>query len=126
MTLDDIKAMTEDFITPATAAKVMKMDPGRLIQYARDGALPFQVVISGNRVKIPRRAFLEAYGALEEEKEEDRTLETILKELKRSNVRLETLCLFCEVLVHHIAPEKYKMLMDSVMDSVSKDKEAMQ
>ena len=113
MTLDDIKAMTEDFITPATAAKVMKMDPGRLIQYARDGALPFQVVISGNRVKIPRKAFLEAYGALEEEKEEDRTLETILKELHQTNVMLDALCIVCTGLMRHLAPEEYQMFVDA-------------
>jgi len=126
VTLDDIKAMTEDWITPAVAASAMKMDPGRLIEYARKDELPFAVRISGSRVLISRKSFLKAYGALEEEKEEDRTLEQILQELKRSNARIETLCLFCEVLVHHIAPEKYKMLMDSVMDSVNKDKEAMQ
>lgn len=123
MTLDDIKAMTEDFITPATAAKVMKMDPGRLIQYARDGALPFQVVISGNRVKIPRKAFLEAYGALEEEKEEDRTLEQILIQLQKANVFLEMLSTTCTGMMRHLAPEEYRMYLDAVY---GKGKEAKQ
>lgn len=80
MTMDDIKAMKDDFITPATAAKVMKMDPGRLIQYARDGQLPFKAVISGNRVKIPRKAFLAAYGADEPEKPDP--LELITAQLR--------------------------------------------
>ena len=69
VTMDDIKAMTDDFITPAAAASVMKMDTGRLIGYAREGQLPFPVQISGNRVKIGRIGFLRAFGIQVEEKE---------------------------------------------------------
>lgn len=81
MTMADIKAMTDDWITPATAAKVMKMDVSRLIQYAREGQLPFAVQISGNRVKISRESFLKAYGCLEEEKKKPDSLELISAEL---------------------------------------------
>lgn len=58
MTLDDIREMRDDFLTPATAGSVMKMSPSRVIEYARSGQLPFKVVLSGNRVKIGRISFL--------------------------------------------------------------------
>ena len=123
MTLDDIKAMAEDWITPAVAASAMRMDPGRLIEYARKDELPFAVRISGSRVLISRKSFLKAYGALEEEKEEDRTLEQILQELKRSNVFLEMLSTACTGMMRHLAPEEYRMYMDYVY---GKEKEAKQ
>lgn len=68
MTMADIQAMDGDWITPATAATVMKMDTGRLIQYAKDGQLPFAVRISGNRVLIGRKSFLDNFGYGEPEK----------------------------------------------------------
>ena len=80
MTMADIKAMTDDWITPATAAKVMKMDVSRLIQYAREGQLPFAVQISGNRVKFFRTDFLRKMGFIGEPPEEN-SREQILKEL---------------------------------------------
>lgn len=83
MTIDDIKAMKDDFITPATAASVMKMDVGRLVGYARSGQLPFPTVISGNRVKIPRAGFLKFFGQEIEEKKKQTVIETELKELTR-------------------------------------------
>ena len=80
MTMADIKAMKDDWITPATAAKVMKMDVSRLIQYAREGQLPFPVAISGNRVKISRLGFLQAYGYADPE-EDKPTVEQLLGRL---------------------------------------------
>ena len=62
MTFEQISRMNDDWITPAVAASAMRMDPGRLIEYARSGQLPFAVQISGNRVKIARESFLDAYG----------------------------------------------------------------
>lgn len=86
MTMDDIKAMSGDWITPATAAAVLRMDTGRLIQYARNGELPFAVRISGNRVLISRKSFLEAYGcAVPEENKPELTpdlIDAILGELR--------------------------------------------
>lgn len=81
MTLDDIKAMSGDWITPATAAKVLKMDPGRLIWYARDGQLPFAVRISGNRVLISRKSFLACYDG-EAEKNQNANMQEIVAELR--------------------------------------------
>ena len=77
MTMADIKAMTDDWITPATASSAMRMDVGRLIQYAREGQLPFAVQISGNRVKISRKSFLQCYGHWEEEKAVNSRMERI-------------------------------------------------
>ena len=91
MTMDDIKAMTEDWITPATAASAMKMDPGRLIEYARTGQLPFATQISGNRVKIGRKSFLKAYGYQEEEKQKTDRLEVIETELHTVTLLLMTI-----------------------------------
>ena len=90
MTMADIKAMKDDWITPATAAKVMKMDVSRLIQYARDGQLPFAVQISGNRVKISRQGFLRAYGYADPEEDKPTTIEQrISNQLEVQNALLE-------------------------------------
>ena len=109
MTMDDIKAMTDDFITPATAAAVMKMDTGRLIGYARDGQLPFPVQISGNRVKIGRIGFLRAFGIeVEEKKRKDNIEEKLDKILKALH---EVIAIQMGLMVH-IAPEIAERLMD--------------
>ena len=76
----DIKAMTDDWLTPATVAGALRMDTGRLIEYARLGQLPFPVVISGNRVKISRLGFLQAYGYADPD-ENKMTVEQLLGRL---------------------------------------------
>ena len=98
MTVDDIKAMQDDFITPATAASVMKMDAGRLIGYARGGQLPFPVVISGNRVKIPRAGFLKFLGV---EIEEHQRKDGIEEKLQRIAEALELIAHMIPFLVEH-------------------------
>lgn len=79
VTMDDIKAMKDDWLTPATVASVLHMNPGRLIWYAKNGQLPFPAVVSGTRVKISRIGFLKAYGYIEEETQKNAT---VLEELK--------------------------------------------
>ena len=96
MTMADIKAMTDDWITPATAAKVMKMDVSRLIQYAREGQLPFAVQISGNRVKISRQGFLRAYGYGDDEEK----AVTLTQDI---NKRIEILSELLEKILEEIA-----------------------
>jgi len=81
MTLDDIKAMTGDWITPATAAKVLKMDPGRLIWYVKNKQVPFSVRISGNRALISRKSFLACYDG-EAEKNQNANMQEIVAELR--------------------------------------------
>lgn len=81
MTMEDIRAMPGDWITPATAAAVMHMDAGRLIEYAKTGQLPFACRISGRRVLISRKSFLEAYGYEDSEEPKPDIQTEILKEL---------------------------------------------
>ena len=110
MTLEDLKAIKDDFLSASTVASVLKMDTGRLIGYAKDGQLPFPVVISGNRVKIPRLAFLKQYGLIEEEHERDDRLDKILKELHSVNVALTVLNAVALGIMKHMAPEEYKQV----------------
>ena len=84
--------MTCDFITPAVAASVLKMDVGRLIGYAKEGQLPFPVQISGYRVKISRKGFLECYGYGDpEETDGDRAMKRIDERLNRITTLMEML-----------------------------------
>ena len=109
MTIDDVKAMTDDFITPGIAASVMRMDTGRLIGYARDGQLPFPVVISGKRVKIPRAGFLKFLGA---ETEERRQKDGIEDQLKEMAAQLNVLTSAVIGIMTSVAPEIAMKLMD--------------
>lgn len=111
MTLDDVKAMTDDFISASVAASVLRMDTGRLIQYARDGQLPFPVVISGNRVKIPREAFLRQYGAYEEEPER---ADKILDKLREMNTAMTVLVTIMSGIMKRIAPEEYALMGEAI------------
>ena len=113
MTLDDIKAMQDDFITPATAASVMKMDAGRLIGYARGGQLPFPVVISGNRVKIPRAGFLKFLGVEAEERRHNDGIEAQLKELNR---QLAVMNVLLTAAVEKYAPVSLNLLQDKIKE----------
>lgn len=60
MTLNDIKTMEADVITPAVAAQVLKCDPNWIRVAARQDKtmLCFPVILIGHRVKIPRLAFI--------------------------------------------------------------------
>lgn len=60
MTLQDIKDMDREFITPAIAAKVLGCDQQYLRITARQARkeLGFPVVLIKSRVKIPRIAFI--------------------------------------------------------------------
>lgn len=58
MTLDEVRELRTDIITPAQAAQVLKCDPAYIRVAAREGVLEFPAVLVGNRVKIPREAFV--------------------------------------------------------------------
>ena len=96
MTMADIKAMEDDWLTPATVAGALRMDTGRLIEYARQGQLPFPVQISGNRVKISRRGFLQAYGYGDDEEKAVALTQDI-------NKRIEILSELLEKILDEIA-----------------------
>lgn len=60
VTLADVKAMDDVFITPAVAGQVIGADPqGIRVQAQTDATkLGFPVVVVGTRVKIPRLPFV--------------------------------------------------------------------
>lgn len=60
MSLDEIKSMTKEIITPSIAAKVLGCDPMwiRLVARKDPAQLGFPTICLGNRVKIPRLAFI--------------------------------------------------------------------
>jgi len=107
VTLEELRNMKEEFLTASQAASVLKMDTGRLIGYAKEGQLPFPVIITGNRVKIPRRAFMKQYGLIEEEREETGKLDEILKEIHHMNVQLSATNVILMALLRHTAPEAF-------------------
>lgn len=123
MTMDDVKAMTCDFITPAVAASVLKMDTGRLVAYAKAGQLPFPVQISGNRVKISRIGFLKQYGYAdpEEEKPEDKQMKQLLTEVHMMNMGLKSLNTLMIAVVDQLSPGFAEGLLER-----AKSREGMQ
>ena len=63
LTLDDLRKMEKETITPAVAAQVLHCDPNWIRVAARSNKdlLGFPVVLlgkNGHRVKIPRMAFI--------------------------------------------------------------------
>ena len=64
MTLDDVKRMDSDTITPAIAAQVLGCNPQWIRVAARQdkSLLGFPVVIVRSRTKIPRLAFIRFMG----------------------------------------------------------------
>ena len=60
MTINDIKQSDKDILTCADVSEVLKCDPYTLHIQAqrRPEMLGFPVICVGNRVKIPRKAFL--------------------------------------------------------------------
>ncbi len=60
MTLREIEAMPQEFLTPKQVATAIGTDPN-LIRYQAHNAphkLGFPVVVVGSRVKIPKEGFL--------------------------------------------------------------------
>ena len=60
MTLEDVRKIEKDFITPAIAAQVLGCDPNyiRLAAHQAPEKLGFPVVVLNSRTKIPRLAFI--------------------------------------------------------------------
>ena len=114
MTMEELKTIKDDFLTASQAAGAMKMDTGRLIGYAKAGQLPFPVVISGNRVKIPRIAFLKHYGLIEEAREKDDRLDKVLKELHNTNVALTAANMMLMGILSEVAPERFKGMQEQI------------
>ena len=60
MTLEELKKLDKDVITPAVAAQVLQCDPHwiRVAAHQDKSLLGFPVIILNSRVKIPRFAFI--------------------------------------------------------------------
>ena len=63
-TLQELADLDREFLTPQHVAPVLGCDPQTLRLQARHcpGKLGFQVIIMGNRVKIPKDPFLRFMG----------------------------------------------------------------
>lgn len=61
MTLEQIKQSNKDILTCADVSKVLKCNPYSLHMQAqqRPETLGFPVICMGNRVKIPRKPFIQ-------------------------------------------------------------------
>jgi hypothetical protein len=110
MTIEELKNLKEEFLTASQAASVLRMDTGRLIGYAKKGELPFPVVISGNRVKIPRLAFMKQYGLIEEEREDAGKLDEILKVLQHIDGGVKALTTMVLMLISETMPDRVKAM----------------
>jgi hypothetical protein len=68
-TFDDLLIMNTDVLTCQQAAEAMRMNPGRLIGYARERPelINFPYQLSGCRMKIPRIPFLKFWGFTDEQ-----------------------------------------------------------
>lgn len=60
MTLEQLKEMDRETITPAIAAGLLGCDPHsiRVAAHTEPESLGFPVVVMGTRTRIPRRAFI--------------------------------------------------------------------
>lgn len=60
MTLQDLKEMDKEFITPAVAAQILGCDPQfiRIVARQAKDELGFPVLVVRSRVKIPKAAFI--------------------------------------------------------------------
>ena len=79
LTMDDLKRMQTVRISNAAAAEVLRMDPGRLAEYARTGQLKWNAQEIEGRVYHSREDFIR-YWTGEPEKPK-RTAEDLLEEL---------------------------------------------
>jgi len=63
MTIEDIKKMNKDILTPGDIAPVLGCDPNIIREQARQDIkkLGFPAAKIGTRVKIPRKAFIAWY-----------------------------------------------------------------
>ena len=61
MSLDDLKRIDREYLTPAQVAEVLGCDPQGIRVWARQRPeqLGFPVCIIGTRVRIPKRPFIQ-------------------------------------------------------------------
>ncbi len=63
MTIEDIKSMEKDILTPGDIAQILGCDPNLIRRQAKEDIkqLGFPASKVGTRVKIPRQAFINWY-----------------------------------------------------------------
>lgn len=64
MKIKELEAMDSIFIYPTDIAELLKCNPQRIRDEARDGTFPFAYVRSGNTTKIYRKEFIRKYKEL--------------------------------------------------------------
>ena len=81
--LCDLVLMKTAVISNKLAAEVLNMDPGRLAQYAKEGQLHWNVIVSGDTVKHSREDFIRYWSGEPKEETEapKRTAEDLLEEV---------------------------------------------
>lgn len=62
MTLNELKTSDKVLLTPLDVSPILHMHPQTINLLAKKGELPFPVLRSGNRTKIPRKPLLEFLG----------------------------------------------------------------
>ena len=64
MTLEEIRNLDREYLTPAEVAPILGCDAQDIRVAARQspGRLGFNVAVIGSRVKVPRRAFIKWMG----------------------------------------------------------------
>ena len=86
--LEDLKAMTSVTISNTMAAEVLRMDPGRLSDYAKDGQLKWKVLTpddnapKGARVYHNREDFIRYWSESKEHDPPERTTAQALEDLR--------------------------------------------
>lgn len=67
MTISDVLSSTKVYLTPADIAPILRCDAQSIrVQAHKDASkLGYEVIIIGNRVKIPRIPFLRFLGLLD-------------------------------------------------------------
>lgn len=67
MTLEEVKAIDREYLTPAQVASVLGCDPHGIRVWAREcpDELGFPVIVIKHRVRIPRRAFIRFMEGME-------------------------------------------------------------
>lgn len=61
MSLDDLKRLDREFLTPAQVAEILGCNPQGIRVWARERpeGLGFPVCLVGSRIKIPKRPFIQ-------------------------------------------------------------------
>ncbi len=71
MTIEEMKKSTKEMLTAKDVSEVLGIHSMYITDLARQDKLPFPFIMSGNRTKIPRMAFLKWGGWVDGEKNEE-------------------------------------------------------